>query len=63
MFKFFKDIIDYILGTCGTCEHEKNCPHIKYGHSPCWDNSFAPRYKKKKDLYITNSNQEREKND
>ena len=50
MFKFFKDIIDYILGTCGTCEYEKDCPHIKYGNGPCWDNSFAPRYKKKKDI-------------
>ena len=45
-----KDFINYLIGDCGTCKHEKDYPYIKEGKSSCFEiSSYQPHYEKKGD--------------
>ena len=49
MFKIIKYLIEYFVGDCGTCKHEKDCIYIKNGEGSCFDiTGFTPYYEKKK---------------
>lgn len=49
VFKFFKEWVEYLVGDCGTCKHQKNCPYIEEGKGSCFDISgFEPHYEKRK---------------
>lgn len=49
IFKFFKEGVEYLVGDCGTCKHQKNCPYIEEGKGSCFDISgFEPHYEKRK---------------
>lgn len=46
-----KDFINYLIGDCETCKHEKDCPYIEEGKGSCFEiGGFNPHYEKKKEI-------------
>lgn len=62
MIKFLVGLLEHLVGDCGTCKHEDDCPYIKAGNGSCFEiGGFEPHYEKRKK--VINNGSIKTKND